>query len=100
MPVVAEGFEISLWAKEPLVRNPCSIAFDAHGRMCVGMGPQYRKPTPQTPGDSVFIVEDKDGDGTSVCDRVQLHLVARVAWTQPVGRQLAGPDHRPRPGWR
>ena len=37
-PVVAEGFEISLWAKEPLVRNPCSIAFEGHGRMFIGYG--------------------------------------------------------------
>ena len=60
MPAVAEGFEIKEWAREPLVRNACAVAFDARGRMFVGMGPQYRKPVPGTPGDSVFILEDKD----------------------------------------
>lgn len=69
LPVVPEGFEVRLFAREPLVRNPCSLAFDARGRMFVGMGPQYRKPTPETPPDSVVIVEDSDGDGTA--DRVR-----------------------------
>ncbi|MFT5523982.1 MAG: putative membrane-bound dehydrogenase-like protein [Pirellulaceae bacterium] len=63
LPKVAEGFSISFAAKEPLVSNPCAMAFDAEGRLCVGMGPQYRNPTPQTPGDSVYIMIDRDGDG-------------------------------------
>jgi putative membrane-bound dehydrogenase-like protein len=63
LPEVADGFEIKLWAKEPLVRNPCALAFDARGRMCVGMGPQYRNPSPQTPPDSVYLLTDSDGDG-------------------------------------
>ena len=29
------------------------------------MGPQYRNPTPETPGDSVVLVTDADGDGWS-----------------------------------
>ena len=63
MPTVPDGFRISLVAKEPLVRNPCAMVFDAHGRMCIGMGPQYRSPRPETPGDSVYILTDSDNDG-------------------------------------
>jgi len=63
LPKVPEGFEVSFFAREPLVRQPCSMAFDAKGRLCVGMGPQYRKPKPDTPGDSVVFVLDHDGDG-------------------------------------
>ena len=63
LPKVPPGFEISFFAREPLVRQPCSMAFDARGRLCVGMGPQYRNPKPDTPGDSVVLVLDDDGDG-------------------------------------
>ena len=63
LPTVPPGFEVSFFAREPLVRQPCSMAFDAQGRLCVGMGPQYRNPTPETPGDSVVLVLDTDGDG-------------------------------------
>lgn len=63
LPVVPEGFRVTLVAREPLVRNPCAIVFDARGRMCIGMGPQYRSPKPGTPGDSVFILSDTDNDG-------------------------------------
>ncbi|WP_437206305.1 PVC-type heme-binding CxxCH protein [Planctomicrobium sp. SH664] len=63
LPHVPEGFEVTMFAREPLVRQPCSMAFDAKGRLYVGMGPQYRNPKPNTPGDSVVIVSDKNGDG-------------------------------------
>ena len=66
-PIVPDDVEVALFAQEPLVRNPCGLAFDSQGRLCVGMGPQYRKPKPHTPGDSVWILLDQDGDG--VADR-------------------------------
>lgn len=50
-PTVAYDVEVALFAKEPLVRNPCGIASDQKGPLCVAMGPQYRKPKPDTPGD-------------------------------------------------
>ena len=64
-PIVADGIRVALFAREPLVRNPCAIAFDARGRLTVGMGPQYRKPRPDTPGDSVFLLVDTDDDGAA-----------------------------------
>lgn len=63
LPKVADGFAITFAAKEPLVSNPCAMAFDSRGRLCVGMGPQYRNPTPATPGDSVYIMVDRNNDG-------------------------------------
>jgi len=62
-PKVPDDFNVALFAQEPLVRNPCAITFDKQGRLCVGMGPQYRKPKPETKGDSVWIIIDKNGDG-------------------------------------
>ncbi len=87
-PDVPPGFEVTLYAREPLVRNPCSMAFDSQGRLSVGMGPQYRNPKPETPGDSVVLVLDTDGDG--VADRTKVfatgfNAIQGLAWR---GRDL------------
>ena len=63
LPIISADFKISVFAQDPLVRNPCAITFDQQGRLCVGMGPQYRSPTKDTPGDSVWILSDEDSDG-------------------------------------
>ena len=64
-PLTPSDINVSLFARDPLVRNPCAITFDSQGRLCVGMGPQYRSPKPDTAGDSVYILTDRDGDGTA-----------------------------------
>ncbi len=83
LPEVPDGFEVTIFAKEPMVRQPCSMAFDARGRLFVGMGPQYRKPTPETPGDSVVILSDTTGDGTADHKQVfatGFNAVQALAW--------------------
>lgn len=83
LPTVPEGFEVTVFAQEPIVRQPCSMAFDARGRLFVGMGPQYRKPTPQTPGDSVVILSDTTGDGRADTKKVfatGFNAVQALAW--------------------
>lgn len=62
-PIVAEDLDVSLFARDPVVRNPCALTFDAQGRPCVGMGPQYRSPDADTEPDSVWILKDTDKDG-------------------------------------
>ena len=62
-PIVSDDFEVGLFAREPIVRNPCAITFDDKGRLFVGMGPQYRRPTPEMEGDKVYILIDSDKDG-------------------------------------
>ncbi len=83
LPQVPAGFEARLFAKEPLVGNPAAMAFDRKGRLFVGMGPQYRMPKPETPGDRVVILLDKDGDG--VADQTKdfatgLNSIQGLAW--------------------
>lgn len=65
LPSVPSGFVVSVFATEPLVRNPCAMAFDLRGRLFVGQGPQYRKPQPDTPGDRVTLLFDLDADGVA-----------------------------------
>lgn len=83
LPKVPQEFEVTLFASEPLERQPCSISFDERGRLLVGMGPQYRNPTPETPGDSVVNVQDTDGDGRA--DRTRefatgFNAIQGLAW--------------------
>lgn len=83
VPNVPPGFIATEFAREPLVRHPCSMAFDRQGRLFVGMGPQFRMPKPDTPGDSVVIVLDTDGDG--VADQVKtfatgFNCIQGLAW--------------------
>src|SRR5689334_17879398 len=64
-----EGLEVSLFAAEPMVRNPANMDVDARGRVWVTEGVNYRvwqkwgKLRPE--GDRIVILEDTDGDGVA-----------------------------------
>jgi putative membrane-bound dehydrogenase-like protein len=64
---VADGLEVTLFASEPMVRNPANMDIDARGRVWVTEGANYRlwnkwgKLRPE--GDRIVILEDTDGDG-------------------------------------
>lgn len=64
---VAEGLEVTLFASEPMVRNPANMDIDARGRVWCTEGVNYRvwqkwgRLAPQ--GDRIVILEDTDGDG-------------------------------------
>ncbi len=58
------GFEIELFAAEPLIGKPINLAFDAKGRVWITESFEY--PFAADPGagkDRVTILEDRDGDG-------------------------------------
>ncbi len=83
LPTAPPGVTVELFARDPLVRNPCAMAFDARGRLFVGQGPQYRNPKPDTPGDTVEILLDTDGDG--LADKARtfargLNCIQGLAW--------------------
>ena len=83
LPTVPSELAVSLFAREPLVRNPAAMAFDRRGRLFVGQGPQYRNPKPDTPGDTVVILIDSDRDGvadTSKTFASGLNSVQGLAW--------------------
>jgi len=66
---VYPGFEVKLFAAEPLLTNPIAFTIDARGRVWAIESFEYPKRTPkgQTPRDRIVILEDTDGDG--VADR-------------------------------
>jgi len=61
---VPEGFEISLFAAEPMVKNPIHMNWDARGRLWVATSPIYPQIMPGArPSDEIIVLEDTDGDG-------------------------------------
>jgi putative membrane-bound dehydrogenase-like protein len=66
--VPADSLEVSLFASEPMVRNPADMDIDAQGRIWVTEGANYRSSFQkwgvlQPEGDRIVILEDTNGDG-------------------------------------
>jgi putative membrane-bound dehydrogenase-like protein len=67
---VAKGLEVSLFASEPMVRNPTDMDIDERGRVWITEGVNYRSTFQswgvlQPAGDRIVILEDTDGDGAA-----------------------------------
>jgi putative membrane-bound dehydrogenase-like protein len=59
---VPDGFQVTLFAGEPAVKQPIGFAIDDRGRLWVAEA--YNYPHHGTkPGDRIIILEDSDGDG-------------------------------------
>lgn len=83
LPLVPEGFEISVFAGEPFIYKPSALCFDAKGRVMVGQGPQYHLSKDIEQPDSVVLLTDTDGDG--VADRRKVfatgfNSIQALAW--------------------
>jgi len=62
--VMPEGFEITVWAQAPQLRNPTNMDVDYKGRIWVTEGVNYRSHEKREEnGDRVVVLEDTDGDG-------------------------------------
>lgn len=63
---VAEGFEVNLWASDPLLAKPTQINFDREGRLWVSSSQTYPQlNVNQDPSDRILVLEDTDDDGTA-----------------------------------
>lgn len=61
---VPEGFEVTVWARSPMLHNPTNIDIDYKGRIWVTEGVNYRRHMNRDPkGDRVVILEDSNGNG-------------------------------------
>ena len=61
---VADGFEVTLWAENPLLHKPVQMNFDARGRLWVASSELYPQIEPGQPAsDKIIILEDTTGSG-------------------------------------
>ena len=60
---VAEGFEINLFAADPLLAKPIQMNADAAGRLWVASGEVIRRCSRPKAGNKIIVLEDTDGDG-------------------------------------
>ena len=68
---VAEGFEVNLYASDPLIAKPIHMNFDADGRLWIASSEVYPHIKPgQKANDKLVVLEDRDGNGTAEVTRV------------------------------
>jgi putative heme-binding domain-containing protein len=61
---VADGFEVNLYAADPLLAKPIQMNFDAAGRLWIASSEIYPHILPgQQANDKIVVLEDADGDG-------------------------------------
>ncbi|MDG3004025.1 PVC-type heme-binding CxxCH protein [Paludisphaera mucosa] len=62
--IVADGFEVNLYAADPLIAKPIQMNFDPAGRLWIASSEVYPQIKPgQEANDKILVLEDKDGDG-------------------------------------
>ena len=61
---VADGFEVTLWAENPLLAKPIQMNFDPEGRLWVASSEVYPQVEPgQSAHDKIIVLEDTNGQG-------------------------------------
>ncbi len=60
---VPAGFQVSLFAGEPFVKQPIAMCIDDRGRLWVAEAYSYPIHTAEAKADRILIFEDTDGDG-------------------------------------
>jgi putative heme-binding domain-containing protein len=62
--IVPEGFEVNLWAADPLLAKPIQMNWDPQGRLWVATSETYPQIKPgEKANDKIIILEDTDNDG-------------------------------------
>ncbi len=64
--IVADGFEVNLFAADPKIAKPIQMNFDAQGRLWIASSEVYPHIKPgQKATDKILVLEDKNNDGVS-----------------------------------
>ena len=80
---VADGYEVNLFAADPLITKPLQMNFDPQGRLWVSSSSVYPQIKPgEVANDTVTILEDRDGDG-----RADAHTVFADGLLMPTAVQ-------------
>lgn len=62
--IVPEGFEVSLWAGDPMMAKPIHMNFDERGRLWIASSEVYPHIKPgEKAHDKILVLEDTDHDG-------------------------------------
>src|SRR5687768_5441472 len=62
--IVCDGFEVNLFAADPLLAKLIQLNFDPQGRLWVASSEVYPQIKPgQVANDKIIVLEDADGDG-------------------------------------
>lgn len=62
--IVPEGFEVNLYAADPLLAKPIQMNFDPQGRLWIASSEVYPQIKPgQKANDKIIVLEDTNGDG-------------------------------------
>src|SRR5438445_1158781 len=68
---VADGFEVTLFAADPLIAKPIGMNFDSAGRLWVTSSTLYPQIRPgEVADDKIIVLEDKDGDGKAEAGKI------------------------------
>ena len=79
------GYEINLFAQEPMLANPIHMTWDNRGRLWVACSWAYPQLKPgEVANDKIIILEDTDGDG-----RADKSTVFADGLYMPTGIELA-----------
>jgi putative heme-binding domain-containing protein len=63
---VADGFEVNLFASDPMIANPINMHWDDQGRLWIVGSAVYPHILPgQSASDTITVIEDTDGDGVA-----------------------------------
>ena len=85
---VDDSLEVTIWASSPHLQNPTNIDMDAHGRMWVAEGVNYRRNVDRRPeGDRIMVIQDTNNDGVSDSSHV---FVQEPALKAPLGVSVFG----------
>ena len=77
---VPAGFELTVWAHAPQLRNPTNMDVDAQGRIWVAEGVNYRRHEGRDKdGDRIVVLEDTNGDGVADSSHVFVQEPGLVA---------------------
>ncbi|MCA9270100.1 MAG: sorbosone dehydrogenase, partial [Planctomycetales bacterium] len=62
--IVADGFEVNLYAGDPMLAKPIQMNFDGQGRLWIASSETYPHIKPgEKPIDKILVLEDADADG-------------------------------------
>ena len=69
--IVADGWEVNLYAADPQIAKPIQMNFDPQGRLWIASSEIYPHIKPgEKANDRILVVEDNDGDGTADSTKV------------------------------